>query len=114
MLAARRFTGFGEAEIVSTWSGCYDVSPDWNPVLGALPGLDGLSVAFGFSGHGFKLSPVIGAMLAADALGTDVASTLGGCGLVDPSGEEVSLSTYGIERFRQDRLLKGAYHGSGL
>ena len=37
-----------EASITSAWSGLYDVSPDFNPVLGRWPSLPGLSVAFGY------------------------------------------------------------------
>ena len=48
----------------------YDVTPDWNPVLGRLPGVwDGLVVGFGFSGHGFKLSPTVGRVLAQESAG---------------------------------------------
>ena len=57
----RRMPAFAEAGLARSWTGVYDVTPDWNPVLGPLPGIDGLHVAFGFSGHGFKLSPMSGA-----------------------------------------------------
>jgi sarcosine oxidase, subunit beta len=58
-----RFPGFGDAAIRSSYAGCYDVTPDWNPVIGAAP-LDGLFVAAGFSGHGFKISPAVGRLIA--------------------------------------------------
>jgi glycine/D-amino acid oxidase-like deaminating enzyme len=45
--------------------------PDELPVIGAIPGVDGLLVAAGFSGHGFALSPVVGDVLARLALGRD-------------------------------------------
>ena len=45
------------------WAGIYDVTPDWQPLIGAAPGLDGLYLAVGFSGHGFKLSPIVGLWL---------------------------------------------------
>jgi sarcosine oxidase subunit beta len=54
---AERFPSFDEAGLASSWTGVYDVTPDWNPVLGRVPGLQGLVVGYGFSGHGFKLSP---------------------------------------------------------
>jgi len=41
-----------------------DVTPDWQPIIDELPGFDGLFVACGSSGHGFKLSPLIGEILA--------------------------------------------------
>ena len=51
--------GFSGAAIRTSYAGCYDVTPDWNPVIGEGP-LDGLLIAAGFSGHGFKISPAVG------------------------------------------------------
>lgn len=107
MLALTRLRFF------SDWSGCYDCSPDYNPILGKLPEIDGLRAAFGFSGHGFKLSPVIGAMLAGDALGESTTSVLGGLGLVDGKGEDVNIKTYSYDRFEQKQELTGSYRGAG-
>ena len=50
---AERFPSFESAGLASSWTGVYDVTPDWNPVLGRLPDVPGLVVAYGFSGHGF-------------------------------------------------------------
>jgi sarcosine oxidase subunit beta len=47
-----------------SWSGLYDVTPDWHPAVGRVPGADGVYVAAGFSGHGFKLAPAVGLALA--------------------------------------------------
>ncbi len=58
-----RFPGFSGAAIRTSYAGCYDVTPDWNPVIGKGP-LDGLVVAAGFSGHGFKISPAVGRLVA--------------------------------------------------
>lgn len=44
--------------------GVYDVTPDHQPVLGPVPGHDGLHVAAGFSGHGFMISPAVGRIVA--------------------------------------------------
>jgi glycine/D-amino acid oxidase-like deaminating enzyme len=46
------------------WSGVYDVTPDWHPAIGPVPGSDRVYVAAGFSGHGFKLAPAVGVALA--------------------------------------------------
>ncbi|MCW5635981.1 MAG: FAD-binding oxidoreductase [Rubrivivax sp.] len=92
-----RFPGWEEAALASAWTGVYDVTPDWNPVLGPLPGIQGLVVGFGFSGHGFKLSPAIGEVLAQAALGLPTA---------------VPLAPYACERFEQGRRLTGRY-GAG-
>ncbi len=45
-------------------TGYYDQTPDARPILGSVPGFDGLYVAAGFSGHGFMLAPAVGEMLA--------------------------------------------------
>ncbi|MEZ0341622.1 NAD(P)/FAD-dependent oxidoreductase [Mycobacterium sp. pV006] len=58
-----RFPGFADAAISSSYAGCYDVTPDWNPVISAAP-LDNLIVAAGFSGHGFKIAPAVGRLVA--------------------------------------------------
>lgn len=94
---AERFPAYETAGLASSWTGVYDVSPDWNPVLGRVPGVEGLIVGFGFSGHGFKLSPTVGRVLAQEALGL---------------ATDVSLAPYSIERFARGELLLGKY-GSG-
>ena len=94
---AHRMPVFATAGLASSWTGVYDVTPDWNPVLGALPGVDGLHVAYGFSGHGFKLSPIVGRIIAQGALG-----------LVP----DFALEPYSLARFSGGRLLQGRY-GTG-
>ena len=49
--------------------GVYDVTPDRQAIVGAVPGHDGLFVAAGSSGHGFMMAPEIGRGLAAMVLG---------------------------------------------
>ncbi len=58
-----RFPGFADAAITGSYAGCYDITPDWNPVI-SHTGLDGLVVAAGFSGHGFKIAPAVGRLVA--------------------------------------------------
>jgi sarcosine oxidase subunit beta len=94
---AERFPGYAEAELADSWTGVYDVTPDWNPVLGKVAGVDSLIVGYGFSGHGFKLSPMVGRLLAQEALGIKT---------------DVSLTPYALERFSSGALLKGLY-GAG-
>lgn len=91
---SKRFPSFAEAGLASAWTGVYDVTPDWNPVLGRLAGVTGLVVGFGFSGHGFKLSPTVGKILAQEALGLET---------------DVSLAPYAYERFEKGTFLKGLY-----
>ncbi len=91
---ARRMPSFADCAPTANWVGPYDITPDWNPVLGPAPGIDGLVLAFGFSGHGFKLAPAIGNELAKGILG------------MTPG---VSLSPYRLSRFDEGALLVGAY-----
>jgi glycine/D-amino acid oxidase-like deaminating enzyme len=58
-----RFPGFPDAAITGSYAGCYDVTPDWNPVISRTD-VDGLVVAAGFSGHGFKIAPAVGGLIA--------------------------------------------------
>lgn len=58
---------FEQATVEASWAGMIDITPDSNPVIGAVPGVPGLSIASGFSGHGFGTSPAAG-QLAADLL----------------------------------------------
>ncbi len=58
-----RFPGLPGAQLRSTYAGCYDVTPDYNPVISATP-LGGLTLLAGFSGHGYKISPAVGELAA--------------------------------------------------
>jgi sarcosine oxidase, subunit beta len=53
-------------------AGVYDMSPDRRPVLGPVPGYDGLHLAVGFSGHGFMIAPAVGELVAAAIGGLDI------------------------------------------
>ncbi|WJD72292.1 FAD-binding oxidoreductase [Pseudomonas asiatica] len=56
---------FEQARISAAWAGTIDVTPDSNPVIGPVASIPGLTLATGFSGHGFGTSPAAG-QLAAD------------------------------------------------
>jgi sarcosine oxidase subunit beta len=58
------------------WAGLEAFTPDGIPLLGSVPGIDGLFVAAGFCGHGFALSPAVGDILARLALGLDAHPSL--------------------------------------
>jgi sarcosine oxidase subunit beta len=62
--AVRRAPLLEDAEILRGWGGLYAITPDDNPIIGPLPGADGLFCAIGFSGHGFQQSPTVGRILA--------------------------------------------------
>ncbi|WP_337024211.1 MULTISPECIES: NAD(P)/FAD-dependent oxidoreductase [unclassified Pantoea] len=56
---------FQQAEMAESWAGVIDVTPDSNPVIGPVASIPRLTLATGFSGHGFGTSPAAG-QLAAD------------------------------------------------
>ena len=62
--ATLRIPGFAEATLLGGYGALYDMTPDGNPILDRSEAVRGLYWAAGFSGHGFKLSPVVGRMMA--------------------------------------------------
>ena len=58
-------------EIVESWAGMVETTPDVVPVIDAVPQLPGFHLATGFSGHGFGLGPGAGKAAAGLLTGTD-------------------------------------------
>jgi sarcosine oxidase, subunit beta len=99
---AHRFPGLTLASIASSYAGCYDVTPDFNPVISRTP-VAGLIVAVGFSGHGFKISPSVGQLIA-DLVIEGTSS--------DP---DIPESDFRLSRFAEGDLLRSPhpYDGAG-
>jgi sarcosine oxidase subunit beta len=99
---SHRFPGLDRAGVASTYAGCYDVTPDFNPVISGTP-VEGLLVAAGFSGHGFKISPAVGQLLA--DLVVDGKS----------SSADIPESDFRLSRFAEGALLTSPfpYVGAG-
>jgi len=97
-----RFEGFPDPSVSHTYAGCYDITPDWNPVIAPV-GARGLFLAAGFSGHGFKISPAVGTLLADLVLDGDSR---------DP---DVPAADFRLERFTEGRPLTSLhpYAGAG-
>lgn len=91
-----RFPGFTDAAISSSYAGCYDATPDWNPVISRTD-YDGLVVAAGFSGHGFKIAPAVGRLVA------DI--------VIDghSSDARIPASDFRFSRFAENEPLKTPY-----
>ena len=61
---ARRIPPIADAELATGYAGLYTNTPDSHPVMDRIDGVDGLYLCSGFSGHGFKLSPMVGVLMA--------------------------------------------------
>jgi glycine/D-amino acid oxidase-like deaminating enzyme len=96
----RLMPGIANAAITGGWAGMYEVSPDWNPIMGTAAGVAGLHYAVGFSGHGFKLSPVVGMLMAEQVL--------------EGRARTIDIAPYRLERFREGQELRVAYQGADV
>ena len=54
----------GSVKVLRQWAGCYDLTPDQNPIVGQVDDIDEFYQASGFMGHGFMMAPVMGKLLA--------------------------------------------------
>jgi len=95
---ARRLPRLSGMRRVDGRVGMYDVTPDWHPILGPTPEVEGLVLATGGSGHCFKLAPAIGDLVAASVLGGAV-----------PFAD---VETFSVERFANGRELRSTYGGN--
>ena len=91
---SHRFPVLAEGRIARGYAGCFDVTPDWHPILDQT-GPDGSYVAVGFSGHGFKLSPAVGDMMAAL--------------ITEGPGAHPDLPTFRLARFAEGKPIRGTY-----
>ena len=71
------------------------MTPDWHPILDEAPGVRGFYLAFGFSGHGFKLAPAVGEMVA------DL--------VIDGKRAESDIDAFRYSRFVEKRPVRGMY-----
>jgi glycine/D-amino acid oxidase-like deaminating enzyme len=73
----------------------YGITPDWHPILDRLPGLEGAYCAVGFSGHGFKMSPLVGQLM------TEL--------VVDGKAKTLDISPLRLARFAENDPVKTPY-----
>jgi len=60
----KAFPVFEQADIVQSWAGLIDVTPDVIPVISGVDDVPGMFIATGFSGHGFGIGPGAGRLMA--------------------------------------------------
>ena len=81
--SAQAIPAFADTRFIRGYAGAFDITPDWMPILDESP-VKGFFVAAGMSGHGFKLAPAVGEMVAA---------------LTTRSTSPVSLAPFQLTRF---------------
>ncbi|MDB4944905.1 MAG: Sarcosine oxidase beta subunit [Labilithrix sp.] len=80
----------GQVKVLRQWSGCYDVTPDANPIVGGVDEVEHFYQASGFMGHGFMMAPVMGKLI-----GEHIAK-----------GSDLPLfERWNLRRFKEGRLL---------
>ncbi len=88
---AGRYPDQADARLRQGYTGVYDCTPDFQPAFGAVPGTPGLFVDAGYSGHGFKLSPAAGHLMA------DL--------VLDGKTSFVDMTPFRVERFTENDLI---------
>ncbi len=81
----------GAVKILRQWAGCYDLTPDQNPIVGQVDEVEEFYQASGFMGHGFMMAPVMGKLLAQHIA----------------EGSDLPLfSRWALRRYKEGKLLK--------
>jgi sarcosine oxidase subunit beta len=93
-----RYPVMEHSQSTGGYASLYAITPDWHPIIDQVPGDSGFYICSGFSGHGFKLGPAVGLMVA------DLVS-----GYSDPLFDP---SMFGFARFADDKLVRGQYEYS--
>lgn len=92
--AMHRFPVMEKGEVARGYAGCFDVTPDWHPVIDRTA-VEGFYLAVGFSGHGFKLSPAVGDMVARLVL--------------EGARPGDDVHAFRLARFAEGRPIRGTY-----
>lgn len=87
-----RIKGTEYCRILNCWGGLYSVTPDNNAIIGEYPGVDGLYLITGFSGHGVMEAPAAGQALAEL--------------IIDGKYKTIDISSLSLERFKKGNLIK--------
>ena len=86
------------SESMGGYASLYAVTPDWHPIIDELPAESGCYICSGFSGHGYKLGPAVGLMVADLITGVKDA--------------EFPTDLFRFNRFAENDLVRGAYEYS--
>lgn len=80
----------GPLQVMRQWAGCYDVTPDNNPLLGPAGPANFLQLS-GFVGHGFMMAPAVAELYADWMTGR---------------GDDEILARFAVDRFARDNPVR--------
>ena len=83
----------GSVKVLRQWAGCYDITPDQNPIVGQVDDVEDFFQVSGFMGHGFMMAPVIGKLMAQ---------------YIAEKTELPMFDRWNLRRFKEGRLLSEA------
>jgi glycine/D-amino acid oxidase-like deaminating enzyme len=92
---SRRYPGMHRGYGRGGYAALYGITPDWHPILDRLPGIEGGFCAVGFSGHGFKMAPMVGQLM------TEM--------IVDGKASALDIEPLRFARFEANDLVKTPY-----
>ena len=92
---AKRMPDLEDAEFFTGYAGLYTTTPDHHPVIDKVDGIYGLYICTGFSGHGFKEAPIVGALVSEM--------------IVDGEARTIDISSLGMDRFEKGTLNETKY-----
>ena len=88
--ALELFPMLEEARVLRQWAGICDMTPDFSPIIGTVPGVKGFIVDVGWGTYGFKAGPAAGKMVAE---------------LIVSNKTPPLIEPFGFSRFYEDRLV---------
>jgi sarcosine oxidase subunit beta len=84
------FPALARTRVMRQWAGVCDMTPDYSPIIGPVPGRPGFYLDVGWGTWGFKAAPVAG-LMTAECIATGRTPEL--------------IRPFGLERFYEDRLV---------
>ena len=80
----------GKLRVVRQWAGLYNLTPDRQPIYGAVDNVEGFYMAVGYSGHGFMFAPMTGLLMSEIILGEETS---------------IDISSLDLGRFARNELV---------
>ena len=95
---SRALPALADCQYQQGYAGAFDITPDWMPILDESP-LRGFYIAAGMSGHGFKLAPAVGELMAE---------------LISEGRTTINRAPFAFDRFAPGRRAAESFVGSFL